>query len=108
MSHLLESDVVINSALLITCKKGAIRANHYHKKDGHYSYLLKGKMNYFYKSLRDSKVKKIVINQGELVYTPPKEIHAMQFLVPSVFIALATEERDRLRYEKDTVRIKLV
>lgn len=108
MSYLLDKNVAINSAVLITCKKGSVRANHYHKKDGHYSYLLEGKMNYYYKSQGETKTKKIVIHKGEMVFTPPKEIHAMQFTEDSTFIALTTENRTKDTYEKDTVRKKLV
>lgn len=108
MSHLLPQDVNINSAVLITCKKDSVRANHHHKKDGHYSYVLKGKMIYYYRTSEKGKNKKVTVNEGTLVFTPSGEIHAMKFPVESVFIALATEDRDRKRYEEDTVRIKIV
>ena len=39
-----DGKTVVKSVLLITCKKGAIRANHYHKKDSHYVYMLSGSM----------------------------------------------------------------
>ncbi len=108
MYHLLEKNVDINSAVWITCKKGSVRANHYHKKDSHRSYVVKGKMEYYYKTTPKGKVKKVIVNEGELVYTPPGEIHAMKFPVDSIFLALATEERDRNQYENDTVRIEIV
>lgn len=108
MSHLLPSDVNINSAVLIICNKGSIRANHFHKKDGHYSYVLKGKMIYYYKTGEKGKLRQKTVNAGSLVFTPPNEMHAMKFPVDSIFIALATEERDRNKYEEDTVRIKIV
>lgn len=108
MSHLIEGKTTFNSAVLITCKKGSVRANHYHKKDSHYSYLLKGRMNYYYKTKETDKPKKIVLRKGDMVYTPPGEIHAMEFPVDSIFIALTTEKRDGKKYENDTVRIKIV
>jgi quercetin dioxygenase-like cupin family protein len=108
MSHLIGKNININSAVLITCKKGAIRANHYHKKDSHFAYVLKGKMIYYYKVADKEKVRKITVNEGSLVYTPPNEIHAMKFPVDSIFIALTTEERQRNQYEEDTVRVKFI
>src|SRR5260221_7858385 len=108
MSHLLDDTATINSVVLIKCKKGAIRANHFHKKDAHYSYLLEGKMNYFYKTQKGRSVKKIVVHNGEMVYTPPMEIHAMEFTEDSLFIALATEKRSRDKYEEDTIRKKIL
>ena len=108
MSYLLPENQTINGALYITCKKGSIRANHYHKKDTHYSYMLKGKMEYTYQSV-DSKTKnKIIVKTGDIVATPPNTIHAMRFLEDSIFLALTTETREREKYEKDTVRVKLI
>ncbi len=110
MSHLLEGKTPVTSVLLITSKKGAIRANHYHKKDTHYAYMLKGKMEYAYQDLKSKNKKKqsVIVEKGDVVCTPPMTIHAMRFLEDSVFLALTTEERDQKKYEKDTVRIKLI
>lgn len=109
MSYLLNEEIPITNALLITSKKGTVRANHYHQKDSHYCYLLKGKMEYHEKGLtKNAKKEKVVVNTGEVIYTPPLKIHAMKFLEDSVFIALTTESRKREKYEKDLVRIKLV
>ena len=108
MLHLINNNISINSALLITCKKGSIRANHYHKKDSHYSYLIEGKMEYFCKTQKGSKIKKYIVKKGEMIFTPANEIHAMRFLEKSVFIALATEIRKQNKYEKDTIRVKLI
>ena len=108
MSHLIDKNVTINSAVLITCKKGSIRANHYHKKDIHYCYLLEGKMNYYYKSKEGEKIKKKIVHKGEMVSTPVNEMHAMEFPEDSVFIALTTEKRSEDEYEEDTVRVKII
>lgn len=111
MSHLIEDNKTrITSILLITSKKGAIRANHYHKKDTHFAYILEGKMEYTYQDLK-SKVKNkktAIVKKGDIIYTPPMAIHAMKFLEDSVFLAITTEERDQKKYEKDTIRIKLI
>lgn len=110
MSHLLDRDTSITSVLLITCKKDSIRANHFHKNDTHYSYMLEGKMEYSYKNAwkKNAKVKKIIVEKGQIVKTPPNVMHAMKFLEKSVFLALTTEPRAKRQYEKDTVRVKLI
>lgn len=108
MAHLLEKDTHITSALLITCKKGSIRANHYHKKDAHHCYMIKGSMEYTYQNLKSKRKNCIVVKEGEVVFTPPLMFHAMKFLEDSVFLALTTEPRDQKGYEHDTVRIKLI
>lgn len=125
MFYLLDKSIPITSVLYITCKKGAVRANHYHKKDTHYSYMVNGSMEYTYKEINPStssgqnsplrqgsegqaKLKTIIVSSGEIVETPPMTVHAMRFLEDSIFIALTTEARNQKKYEKDTVRVKLI
>ena len=123
LSHLLADEEPITSAVLITSRKGSVRANHYHKKDTHHVYVIKGSMEYTYKKLNPStslrvrtqspiqsgtKLKTIIVNAGEIVATSPMTMHAMKFLEDSVFLALTTEPRNSKQYEKDTVRVKLI
>lgn len=109
MTYLIE-DVAIRSVLLITCKKGSIRANHIHTKDSHYSYMLRGSMEYsFREGINDkSPIKHVLVKEGEMVYTPPLEAHAMKFLEDSVFLAFTTEKRKKDKYEEDLRRIDLI
>jgi len=109
MTYLIE-DAVIHSVLNISCKKGSIRANHIHKQDSHYSYMLSGSMRYYFREGMDSKnpIKSIMVKKGEMVYTPPLEAHAMKFLEDSVFLAFTTEKRSKDRYEKDLKRVELI
>ncbi len=110
MYHLLDGRTNIIGALLVTCKKGAVRANHYHRKDTHVTYILKGSMAYTYKSAakRNARKKTVLVKEGQLVRTPPMVAHAMKFLEDSVFLALTTEKRGRTNYEHDTIRVKLI
>ena len=105
MTHLLPKNTEITGALLITCKKGSVRANHYHKKDQHFAYMLKGSMKYTYRPLKGKRKQSVIARQGDVVYTPPNVLHRMEFLTDAVFLALTTEKRDRKAYEADTVRI---
>jgi dTDP-4-dehydrorhamnose 3,5-epimerase-like enzyme len=110
MSHLISDNISITSVLYITSKKGSVRANHYHKKDVHYVYLLKGKIEYTYRDLKtkNSKKKTVIVDSGCIIHTPFKTEHAMRFLEDSAFLAFSIRPRNRVAYEKDTVRIKLV
>lgn len=109
MTYLIEDATApIQSILLITCKKGSVRANHIHTKDSHYSYVLSGAMEYSYKEEGDAKIKSVIVKQGEAVYTPPHEAHAMKFLEDSMFLAFTTEKRRKDKYEKDLRRIDLI
>ena len=45
------------SCMEIFSKKGTIRSNHYHKKDSHYIYIVKGEILWAYKKIhKDSKL----------------------------------------------------
>ena len=100
----------IKSVLLIESKAGTVRANHYHKKDSHYCYFLKGKMEYVEEELppKPPNRRTVIVEAGDVVYTPPMVAHAMKFLEDSAFLVLATESRHQTRYEDDIVRVKVV
>lgn len=93
----------IHSVLYITGKKGAIRANHWHKKDTHYCYVVDGILRYSHKTDK-GEVKSVVLGVGSCVYTPTKEVHKFEFLEDGAFIAMATEPRSEESYEADTIR----
>ena len=42
-------DIDFKSCVLITSKKGTVRANHYHKKDWHFIYVIKGEFEYYFR-----------------------------------------------------------
>ena len=99
------------SILRITSKSGTVRANHYHTRDSHLCYLTKGKLEYVWRDALDEQapLQHIVIEQGQLFYTPPMVAHAMVFLEDSEFYAFSTEPRHgRSAYEDELVRVKLV
>lgn len=106
----LNNKIKIKSVLLIKSKAGAVRANHYHKKDVHYTYLLSGEFEYFEKKTdkESDKFQSILIKPDEIVETSKGVIHAMKFLMDSIMIVFTTEDRDPVSYEKDTVRIKII
>ena len=103
------ANLLFRSCALIKSKKNSIRANHYHKKDWHYCYVLKGKIAYYHrKHGAKSKPKKIIINKGELFFTPPMVDHAMKFLSYTEFLTLGGGSRSKINYDKDTTKINLI
>ena len=103
------SNELFRSCALIKSKKNSVRANHYHKKDWHYCYVIKGKIAYYYrKHGLTTKPKKIIINSGEMFFTPPLVDHAMKFLSYTEFITLGRGSRTKIDYDKDTIKIKLI
>ena len=101
-----DGKTIIRSVLLITSKKGSIRSNHYHKKDAHYIYMLTGRMEYYEKPVKGkARTKKVIVDQGDMIYTPPMAIHTSKFTKDSVFIALSIKSRNQKAYESDTIRV---
>ena len=108
ITRVLNDGVAVKSILLISSCKDSIRANHYHRKDSHYSYILSGKAEWHEKPI-DGGIEEVeILEAGDMVYTPPMTQHAVRFLEESVFLAFATEERNQADYEADTVRIELI
>lgn len=109
LSYLSDGKIKINETLIMTCKKGAIRANHYHKHDTHYMYLIEGKYEYLTRDMRkkNAPLKKEVILPGQLVVSPPMVAHKVRYLKDSLVVVLTTEPRDQKSYEKDTVRLEV-
>lgn len=96
----------IHSILYIERKKGSIGANHYHKKDAHYVYVLSGKVKRYEKDMtkKNPKVYTAVLVPGDLILTEPMIAHKDEFLEDTVILAFTTEDRNQKSYEKDTVR----
>ena len=102
-------DVDLKSAVLITSKKGSIRANHYHKTDWHYAYILQGKIDYFWRKIGDKeKTHSETFSKNQMFFTPPLVEHAMFFPVETIFITFAKNRRDHDNHESDLVRVQLI
>ena len=108
ITRILDSYMPIRSILLITCKKGSIRSNHYHKKDSHWCYILSGKAEWYQQKLGSKKIKKTTLNAGDMIYDAPTVIHAGKFLEDTVELAFCAQSREQKNYEKDTVKHKLI
>ena len=99
----MESCVIINS------KKGTIRANHYHKTDWHYCYVLEGSIDYYHRPVNSSDTpEKVVVKTGQLFFTPPMVEHAMVFHENTTFLTLGRNSREQEVYEMDVVRVDLI
>jgi len=94
---------------LITSKKGTVRANHYHKKDHQYMYLVSGAYESHSYDLRHPEQKQVLhIRPGDIVDTPPLVAHAQKFTEDSVFLAFSTRLREEGKYEDDTIACQVV
>lgn len=98
----------IHSIQVITSKAGSVRANHFHRGDSHYMYVVKGNMRYFHRAAGDvSAPTWVYVKEGQMVFTPPMVEHAVEFLEDSVFLNITGKPRDQGSYEQDLVRVEL-
>jgi dTDP-4-dehydrorhamnose 3,5-epimerase-like enzyme len=102
-------DIIMKSAVMIDSKAGSLRANHYHKTDWHYCYVVSGQIEYIHRQTgSDQEPKTIIVSEGEMIFTPPMVDHGMKFPVDTVFLTLSRNPRDQESYEADVVRINMV
>ena len=102
-------DLMMQSAVLIESKAGSLRANHYHKTDWHYCYVISGQIQYFYKNVKSNKMPEMItVKEGNMVFTPPLVEHCMKFPEDTIFLTLSRNPRDQETYEADVVRVNLI
>lgn len=99
-------DMAMKSCVLIRSKKGSVRANHYHKTDWHFCYVLEGAVEYYHRPHGSAEqAKLILVPQGQMIFTPPMEEHAMVFTDDTLLLTLGRDSRLQEAYESGIVRI---
>ena len=102
-------DINLKSCVLITSKKRTVRANHYHKTDWHFCYVLKGSIDYYHRPVGEKKSPELIkIKKDQLFFTPPMVEHAMVFHEDTIFLTLGGNSRIQSEYEADLVRTELI
>ena len=97
-----------SSCIEIYSKKGTTRANHYHKKDKHFIYIISGEILYFYKNRKkNSKTKFGLMKKNDLFFTPAMQEHMAYFTKNTHFLAFSTRKRTKFDYEKDLIRVNM-
>lgn len=98
------------TVLVIESKKGAKRANHWHKTDTHIMHILSGKARYVevgqdheYGFTVDR-----IVGPGDQILTVPNVPHAMEFLEDSVMVVCSTNVRDEKTYLAEIVPCKVL
>jgi dTDP-4-dehydrorhamnose 3,5-epimerase-like enzyme len=98
----------IQHIAIIKSKPNVCRGDHYHKKTTQWMYITKGSLEYWYKPLKSNKSpKKKLLKVGDLVETPPNEMHALKIgKNGNEFIVFTIGKRGGQDYEKDTYRFQ--
>lgn len=100
---LIDGDI-ISAVTYITCNKGSIRANHYHKKTSQYNYIISGKMKVV-TQMPDEEIKTVIIEKGGMFEIGPHERHAFQAVEDSELMVFTRGPRGGKDYESDTFRL---
>jgi quercetin dioxygenase-like cupin family protein len=102
-------ELTVRSVGVLTTEPGSLRANHYHKTDWHYCYVVSGRIEYYERPVGSSAPpKRTEIAAGELFFTPAMVEHAMYFPERTVFMTFSRNPRDHETYESDIVRVALL
>ena len=64
---------------IIKSEPNVIRGNHYHKQTTQHMLMTQGSLEYWYKDINDvGSAKMILCKRGDLISTPPFEIHGLR------------------------------
>jgi dTDP-4-dehydrorhamnose 3,5-epimerase-like enzyme len=97
----------IQHVAVIRSKKGMIRGHHFHRQTEQWMLILSGALEYWWKPAgEDVPWKMAVAEPGDLIHTPPNEIHALKIIAENSFMAFTKGLRGGMDYEKDTFRVK--
>lgn len=97
------------SVALIRSNPGAIRANHYHKTDWHYSFVHTGSVWYYWRPVgSQGRPNHQKFPAGTMFFTPPLVEHAMFFPEETTFFTFAKNIRDQEHHESDVIRVPLI
>ena len=99
---------------IITSRKGATRASHWHREDWHYLYVVSGLLLYeewqaFGVPAIDvavgSGITTVTVGPGQMIFTPPLRAHRVTFLEDTVMISISKLSRRHAEHEEDVVRL---
>ena len=92
----------------IDSQPNVIRGNHFHKETTQHMLMISGSMEYWYKKVDSNEKPKMVhLKKGDLVSTPPFEIHTLKIGKDgNSFIVFSTGLRGGKDYESDTYRVE--
>tara|TARA_Y100000034_G_C6672313_1_gene295216 strand:- start:98 stop:526 length:429 start_codon:yes stop_codon:yes gene_type:complete len=100
----------IEHVAVINSKPNTIRGNHYHKCSTQHILIISGSLEYWYKPVNsDEPSKMVVANAGDMISTPPNEIHAIVVKEDgNQSIVFSEGTRGGVDYESDTFRVESI
>jgi oxalate decarboxylase/phosphoglucose isomerase-like protein (cupin superfamily) len=95
----------INAVTFISFTKGAVRANHYHKKTTQWNYVIRGTVK-LVTQFGEGPIEEKVLEKGDLAVTVPMEKHAILGLEEAEMLVFTEGPRGGKEYESDTFRLE--
>lgn len=104
------------SVAVITSKAGSQRASHVHQFDDHLSFVITGRIEYWWQDvagygdgglvvLKAGGAKHVVVEAGQAFYTPSHVAHTMVFVEDTVFATISCKSRNHKDHEADLIRV---
>jgi dTDP-4-dehydrorhamnose 3,5-epimerase-like enzyme len=95
-----------HAAIIESTQAGVVRGNHFHKQTTQHVFVIKGKIRYWWQPVDQSvPPQSIIVEEYDLVTSPPNEIHALEMLETNTFIVFSSGPRGGKDYESDTFRV---
>lgn len=96
---------------VIRSAKDETRANHWHKTDWHYLYVVSGEFLYsecanehgLFPNI--SQTGSLRVRAGQMIFTPPGRRHQLLFTEDTVMISISKLSRQHAEHESDVVRL---
>ena len=104
ITDLIDNDE-INAVTLISFSKGAVRANHYHKRTIQWNYVMSGEV-LLVTQMPDGERQERVLRKGDFAVTREHERHALQGLTEAEVLILTKGPRAGSEYESDTFSLE--
>jgi len=103
----LAENTQIKAVTEIFSRKGAIRANHYHKLTEQYNYVAFGSLLLATRPTIDSKTDITEFGTGSFFLIETSEHHALKFQEDTLLIVFTIGPRAGKEYETDTYRLEM-
>jgi dTDP-4-dehydrorhamnose 3,5-epimerase-like enzyme len=109
LRNVFPGDETIGCVSVLYSHKDAVRANHYHKEDHHFLFVVKGAVDYYERPIGSKEIPEPVrYVENQMFFTPPMVEHAMRFAEDTIMVSISKRPRDSESHESDVVRVEFL
>ena len=97
---------VSGTVSVLECPAGSVRANHWHREDRHWLYIVTGGVDYYERPIGATELPEPqLFEAGDMIYTPPMVEHALKFTRDTILVSMSDRSRTHEEHEADVVRL---